>query len=369
MGLGAYLFFKKGSDKMADKIQYHVFFLDVGQGEATFIIKRVIPDKGETKCYTLLIDTDKGNIIDTIFLIKDCIPKITKGEKEVHFIDAMVITHPHDDHIGGLDSLVNDAEISVSKIFHPDYDFIEDRNTSDYKAYNKLRKNSSNQSETRLVAGNEYGSNTGIVFTAISPPKTIDKSETFKDQPEKIQIHNQCAVITLDLNGTKILFLGDSNKECMKRLMQYHKDELSASILSASHHGSNSIFVPEIEIEENLADIKRDDKDWDEGFLDTINPEHVVISCGAGNTYKHPHSAALKAYQANDRTVIRTDNNGTVYFVIDNDGSYTSPTYLKKYDDVKKTIKGLFPTNAKTNDSVKSFFVGGSSLPVPPRNA
>lgn len=351
------------------KIQYHVFFLNVGQGEGTLIVKREIPDSGEVKCSTLLVDTDR-DVIDTVKLVKESIPKIEKNGKQVNFLDAMIITHPHDDHIGGLDSYVNDVEILVGKIFHPDYDFIKDKNTADYKAYNKLRKDSSNQTETRLVAGTEYGNDTGIKFTALSPPKTIDNAEKFKDQSEKIQVHNQCSVVSVDLNGTKVLFLGDANQECIKRLLQYHKEKLPAFILSASHHGSNSIFVPENEVEESLADVKRKGhEDWDEEFLDAIKPNYVVISCGEDNKYKHPHSAALDAYKNYSQTVKRTDGHNTLYFVIDDDGSCASPTSLATYAEVNKKIKSLFPGNASTDSSISSFFIGGSALPVTPHNA
>jgi len=351
------------------KTQYHLFFLNVGQGEGTLIVKREIPDSGDAVCTTLLVDTDR-DIIDTVQLVKDSIPKVKKDGKDVHFLDSMVITHPHDDHIGGLDSYVNDPEIKVGKIFHPDYDFIKDKDTKDYKAYNKLRKDSSNQSETRLVAGTEYGNNTSIRFTALSPPKTIENDDKFKGQSEKIQVHNQCAVVSVDLNNTKILFLGDANQECIKRLMKHHKEKLFAHILSASHHGSNSIFVPENEVEESLADVKRGDHaDWDEEFLSTIDPNYVVISCGEGNTYKHPHSAALEAYRSNLRTVKRTDNHHTLHFVIDDDGSCAAPTSLKTYKEVKDKIKSLFPGNASSDSSVSGFFIGGSALPVTPHNA
>lgn len=351
------------------KTQYHLFFLNVGQGEGTLIVRRDIPDSGDAVCTTLLVDTDR-DIIDTVQLVKDSIPKVKKDGKDVHFLDAMVVTHPHDDHIGGLDSYVNDPEIKVGKIFHPDYDFIKGKETKDYKAYDKLRKDSSSQSETRLVAGTDYGSDAGIKFAALSPPKTIENADKFKDQPEKIQVHNQCGVVSVNLNGTKVLFLGDANQECIKRLMQYHNTKLSAYILSASHHGSNSIFVPETEVEESLANVKRNEHtDWDETFLTTIDPTYVVVSCGKGNTYKHPHSAALEAYKADSRIVKRTDDHNTLYFVIDDDGSCASPTSLTTYKEVKDKIRSLFPGNAGADSSVSKFFIGGAALPVTPHNA
>ena len=351
------------------KVQYHVFFLNVGQGAGTLMVKREKPESGDAICSTLLIDTDR-DVIDTVQLVRDSIPKISKNGKDVHFLDAMIITHPHSDHIGGLDAYVNDPDITVGKIFHPDYDFLEDKNTKDHKAYDKLRKDSSSQPETRLVAGTNYGSDTGIEFTALSPPKSIENADKFKDQPEKIRVHNQCSVVTVDLNGTKVLFLGDANQECMKRLMQYYKDKLPAYILSASHHGSNSLFVPENELEESLADVKRGDHaDWDESFLNEIGPTYVVISCGEDNKYKHPHSAAVETYKADLRTVKRTDDHSTLYFVIDDDGSCASPTSLKTYAAVRDAIKTLFPGNAASNSSVSGFFIGGSALPVTPHNA
>jgi hypothetical protein len=51
------------------KVQYHLFFLNVGQGKGTLIIKREIPDSGDAICTTLLVDTDR-DVIDTVQLVK-----------------------------------------------------------------------------------------------------------------------------------------------------------------------------------------------------------------------------------------------------------------------------------------------------------
>jgi len=352
---------------MAEKINYHIFFLNVGQGNSCLLIKREIDEENEAvNCITMLVDTCIGGEgqVDPVTLVKECLPTYKKNGKEYN-LNAMVITHPHNDHIQGLHTFVN--ELNVERIYHPDYDFLEDKDTDDYKAYNKLRKDSSSQQETRLVAGNDY--NKYISFVALSPPQNIDDSQAFKELPEKIQVHTQCGVINIKANDINVLFLGDANQNCIQRLMDYHEDRLPAHILVAPHHCSNSAFVPEDELEENIKDVERGDSNscWDEEFLEKINPDYIIVSSGDGNSYGHPHKAALETYE-DICNVIRTDKKGTVHVLIDENNQVTL-NYIKSLTKLNSTVRSLFPSNAPENNSLKSFFITGSQLPVAPRNA
>lgn len=357
---------------MADKVHYHVFFLNVGQGNSSLIVKREITENGsKVQCSTLLIDSRKGgeSEVNPVELVKECFPKEKINDKDITVLNAMVITHPHDDHIGGLHNFLNDTDILVKKIFHPDYDFLSDRDTDDYRAYNKLRKDSSAQTETRVIAGRNYGNDTGIPFYAMSPPSSIENSDAFKELSEKIQVHNQSVVLSLSLNNVKLLVLGDANQECIKRVVKNYEADIDSNILLASHHGSNSIFVPEAELEETMADIERggEKSGWDESFLEKISPDYTIISCGKSNKYKHPHAAALEAY-SDASTVKRTDEASTIHVFIDENGTCTIYE-LHDYESLKTTIKNLFPSNVDENKEIKNFFIGSSALPVAPRNA
>lgn len=352
---------------MSIKTHYHFFFLNVGQGNSTLIVKRNIDEENDTvECTTMLIDTCIGgdDQVDPITLVEECLPTFKKDKKDYN-LNAMVITHPHSDHIKGLHSFVN--ELNVERIYHPDYDFIKDKDTDDYKAYNKLRKDSSSQQETRLISGSEYKKY--IPFIALSPPQSIQDSESFNKLPEKIQVHTQSGVIKVEANGINVLFLGDANQNCVNRLMTYHQDKLTAHILVAPHHCSNSVFVPENELEESIKDVERgnDDCGWNEDFLQTISPDYVIVSCGDGNSYGHPHKAALETY-LEKCNVIRTDTKGTAHFIIDENDQVTI-NYLKTYSKLKNAVSSLFPSKASENASVKPFFITGSQLPVAPRNA
>lgn len=80
-------------------------------------------------------------------------------------------------------------------------------------------------------------------------------------------------------------------------LAQYGSVHLSSNLLKVGHHGSETSTGAD--------------------FLAAVSPEWAVISCGAGNSYGHPHGSVLQALQAVGAAVERTDLSGTVTFTTD----------------------------------------------------
>lgn len=80
--------------------------------------------------------------------------------------------------------------------------------------------------------------------------------------------------------------------ECWEDLFKYHRSELRADVLKASHHGSET--------------------GTSSGVLGNVRPKTFVISCGRGNEFGHPHEIVLKLVEALGARIFRTDGQGTI---------------------------------------------------------
>ena len=76
--------------------------------------------------------------------------------------------------------------------------------------------------------------------------------------------------------------------------------DVHADVFKAAHHGSSTSNT--------------------QAFLDAVRPQAVVVSCGAGNSYGHPHSEALAAFANVGAQVYRTDTEGTIIAYVDKAG-------------------------------------------------
>ena len=77
--------------------------------------------------------------------------------------------------------------------------------------------------------------------------------------------------------------------------------DVHADVFKAAHHGSSTSNT--------------------QAFLDAVRPQAVVVSCGAGNSYGHPHSEALAAFANVGAQVYRTDTEGTIIAYVDKAGA------------------------------------------------
>lgn len=232
-----------------------VHFIDVGQGDSILI---------ESSGHYMLIDAGENS--------KGILVKNYLYDLGVKKLDYLIGTHPHSDHIGGLDDIIKAFEIDkiimpdvvhTTKTFEDVIDAISDKNL-------KI---------TKAITGNTY--NLGDAsFTIIAP-----NSSTYDN------LNDYSVGIKLINGNNSFIFTGDAEKASEKEMLN-SGIALSADLLKLGHHGSST----------------SNHKD----FLDRIAPTYAVITVGADNSYGHPHDEILQEMMDRNIQVFRTDIQETI---------------------------------------------------------
>ncbi len=249
---------------VSDNAGLKAYFFDVGQGDCELV---VLPD-GKS----MLIDAGE-NGIGKIIADKIKAAGVSK-------IDYLVASHPHADHIGSMDYIINNFEIG--KIFAPKIAYKDTPTTKTYERFleavkGKGLKISAAKAGMTLFSEGEY---------------TAECLAPLHDENEGL--NNYSVVIKLIFGDTSFLFMGDAESEVEEELLDYN---VSADVLKVGHHGSHSSSTIQ--------------------FLRAVNPQFAVISCGKGNKYGHPHTETIDNLNALDIKYYRTDKNGDIVFLSD----------------------------------------------------
>ncbi len=253
-----------------------IHMIDVGQAESILIIQ------GE---HSMLIDT--GNMFDgktvTEYLHSVGITKL----------DALVLTHFHVDHLGGAHKVI--SAIDVKKIMCMQGKYIS--SCQEVFWYFDMQI-------SRITSSIFHGRKIEIE----SPYKDAGVLKSFEIGEAKVEILSQdthvdivndkSMVIKVSYGDVSALFMGDSQAEVEKNLLEAEID-ISADILKVGHHGSKTSSKME--------------------FLEAVDPEYALISCGVDNDFGHPNSFVLKKLEKRKAKVYRTDIDGNV--IIRTDGT------------------------------------------------
>ena len=241
-----------------DVVEVH--FIDVGQGDSILI------EAGES---SMLIDAGENN--------KGSVVVDYLKQSNIQKLDYVIGTHPHSDHIGGLDNVLN--EFPVQTVIMPS---VANTTKTFEDVLDVLKKK--NLTVTKPVVGDKYTLGPAS-FTVIAP-----NSSTYEE------MNDYSVGIKLTYKSTSFLLTGDASSLSEEEMLKNGID-LSADVLKLAHHGSSYSSS--------------------ESFLDAVKPTFAVVSVGADNEYGHPHSKTLQAIKDRGIKLYRTDKQGTVVFTSD----------------------------------------------------
>jgi len=240
--------------------QIQIHFFDVGQADSILLVsnhKTMLIDAGTNDAGEIVVQNIKNLGIDKI--------------------DYLVGTHPHEDHIGGLDDVIESFEIG--KIYMP-----------------KIQTNTRTFEDVLDAVSNK-----GLKITS---PQTGDKFNVGNIECEVMLCDTELAEKEDNLNLSSIviravfkeqsyLFMGDSEKE-----NEESRTWQQTNVLKVGHHGSNT--------SSSL------------NFLNQVLPQIAIIQVGDDNSYGHPHQEVMNRLNKLGTLVYRTDENKNI--LIESDG-------------------------------------------------
>ena len=240
--------------------EFHM--IDVGQGDAVLI---------RTNDGNVLVDAGTADAEDDL---RDYL--ISQG---VGDFDYVVFTHPHEDHIGNGDMIVDEFE--VERVIMPDVQ-------ADTRCFEDLLWSIDNSGAELITARSGTTYTVGdLTLNIFAPIGECDPDD----------LNNCSIVMRVDYGEVSMLFSGDAEKQIEREVYERYGGELDCDIYKVAHHGSVTSNSDE--------------------FFGAASPDLALISCGVGNSYGHPHREIVDMLNEKGITVRRTDVDGDVVVATD----------------------------------------------------
>lgn len=245
-----------------------VHFIDAGQSDCTLVMaygKILLIDTGDASAQRQVMGYLKSQGIESI--------------------DYLLLTHPHADHMGNMAEILKTYPVETVIMSRLPDELVPAGNS-----YQEMLRalTASGAKVEAAVPGNSYKLGEARLFI-LGPVSSFDNL-------------NDSSIICklIDSSEVSFLFPGDAEKNSEAAMLESRAD-LRATVLKAGHHGSSTSSTA--------------------GFLDAVNAEYVVISCGEDNSYGFPHDKTMDRLEERNMQIYRTDEEGSIVFKISSDKS------------------------------------------------
>ena len=206
-------------------------------------------------------------------------------------IDALVITNPDADHIGGF--------LDILKNYKVDHVF-ESGTLTDSKIYQSLREEMKKQNIPNILAkkGMRLDIGGGVFIDILFPDRDVSSWAT----------NDGSVVARLSYGKTSIMLTGDATIKTEKIILEENSEtQLRSTILKVGHHGSRTSTSA--------------------SFTQSVAPIYSLISDGKDNKYGHPHKETLDTLTQFGAKIFRTDLLGSI--IMKSDGKKEVFSFIK----------------------------------------
>ena len=233
------------------------WFLDVGQGTSNVILL------GEGRA--IVIDCGPKSSTETLKLL----------DRYVHTIEALVISHNHEDHDGNVQRILNQYRNAVKAIYFLRHGTPSSKITT-FALLQSPEFKSDFPRPSRLEGDKTVYSESNLNLTVLYPD--FSGNLEFEEDPNLTS-----GILRLKCGNRKVVYPGDAGIKSWKSLSQiYGQQPLTCDVMAIPHHGGG------------LAKRNRP-ADHQELYSKHIKPQHGVISVGSLNSHKHPLPEAIVA--------------------------------------------------------------------------
>lgn len=246
---------------------FYMRFLDVGQADAILI--------GCDDRYMLV---DGGNIDNS-----STVAAVLKREN-ITYLDYIVGTHPHEDHMGGLSGALSVAKVGTA---------LAPVKTASGLAFGNFVKYLKKQGKSITVPECDSQFELGSALVTVLGPRRDDYED----------VNDTSIILMIQYGDTRFLLTGDAEGDAERDLLDSGID-LSCDLMKIGHHGSRTSTSYE--------------------FLNAVMPPQAVISVGKNNLFGHPKTEVLSRLRDADVKLYRTDMQGDI--LVQSDGTTVTVT-------------------------------------------